>query len=87
MSNVPSEAIDRMFPDETPTRADRRDEISHLARTTGVGPDPEVTCLARVAAALEALDDPVARRRVLQWAQARFCTEPSWTPTPTPKKP
>lgn len=45
-----------------------RDELS----PEGGVPDPEVVALARTCAALGALADEGARRRVLDWARARF---------------
>jgi hypothetical protein len=59
-----------------------RDEISQPERDPPCGPDPEVEAIGAVCAALEALQDPVARRRVLLWAQARFSVEPQWVPPP-----
>ena len=61
------------------------DEVSQPVRVSLVGPDPEVEAIRSTCAALEALPDPQARRRVLAWAQARFTTEAPW-PQPLPKK-
>lgn len=70
-------AIDRVL--GAPEEVTERDELAHAAAD---GPDPEVEAIRRICAALEALPDPSARRRVLGWASARFVTEPVWTPPP-----